>query len=116
VRNGGSVLYNGRNKRLARRRYRATNMHNLLSMFEVMCEPSSQSFSFTSYPANSMQLATTPGLFWDACEQYESELELHLMDFYVLAPILATSVLKYSTRWQTQLATSLYAFGLQQQD
>jgi hypothetical protein len=39
---------NGRNKRLARRCYRTTNIHNLLRMFEVMRETSSQSFSFTS--------------------------------------------------------------------
>jgi hypothetical protein len=39
---------NGRDKRLARTCHRTTNMHNLLRMFEVMCETSSQSFSFTS--------------------------------------------------------------------
>jgi hypothetical protein len=45
------LMYNGRNRRLASHCYRTTNMHNLLRMFEVMCEPSSQSFSFTSYVA-----------------------------------------------------------------
>jgi hypothetical protein len=39
---------NARNKRLAHPCYRTTNMDNLLRMFEVMRETSSQSFSFTS--------------------------------------------------------------------